>query len=676
MLSAIFAAPGGAPVEEAVAKDRLRRAARIRLAGGAGGLVQRSLHSQNSKSEKPVPDSHSPGRCRPGEDETYFAVAVTYGNHHPGDGRGPGYSFSDAVVNPKDAKVSTNLGTTRASGTMASCLDRFFGMGVLGLTRSRSKTQNPLPPGALTSRKAARCSPVFAKPTYGTKCLLSLITTVIIGWPFSLRLLHLQLYGGFPGAGLTSPPLKVPVGVTAINSMLCFPVGPCGRPGFGSLSNLKTRWPFSLRLLHLQLYGGFPGAGLTSPPLKVPVGVTAINSMLCFPVGPCGRPGFGSLSNLKTRHGVAEDTGCDLYAARGSRCAGLRHRPVRWSAPPSGIGLQELERLRCGSPTTGHLEGLGVFRGIQADWSQKIRSTQMARPLSTPSPSQMQARKKRRGIIEKRRRDRINSSLSELRRLVPTAFEKQGSSKLEKAEVLQLTVDHLKMLHATGGTGLFDARALAVDFRSIGFRECLTEVIRYLGVLEGPSNRADPVRIRLLSHLNSYAAEMEPSPSPAGPLAFAPWPWSFFHSCPGLPTLSTQLAILGRVPGPVLPGTSSPAYPIPALRTAPVRRAAGPILPARRNLLPSRGAPSTRRARPLERPAVPVPVVPSCRAARSGHMVPLPQPSSPTPPGAAGAAACVAVPTPSPASPGPAGRPVGAVLCHSWVSEITEIGAF
>ncbi|EPY78474.1 hypothetical protein CB1_001061004 [Camelus ferus] len=123
----------------------------------------------------------------------------------------------------------------------------------------------------------------------------------------------------------------------------------------------------------------------------------------------------------------------------------------------------------------------------------------MARPLSTPSPSQMQARKKRRGIIEKRRRDRINSSLSELRRLVPTAFEKQGSSKLEKAEVLQMTVDHLKMLHATGGTGFFDARALAVDFRSIGFRECLTEVI-------------------------SYAAEMEPSPTPAGPLAFPAWP--------------------------------------------------------------------------------------------------------------------------------------------------------
>ena len=62
----------------------------------------------------------------------------------------------------------------------------------------------------------------------------------------------------------------------------------------------------------------------------------------------------------------------------------------------------------------------------------------------------MLSRKKRRGIIEKRRRDRINTSLSELRRLVPTAYEKQGSAKLEKAEILQMTVDHLKMLHAKG----------------------------------------------------------------------------------------------------------------------------------------------------------------------------------------------------------------------------------
>ncbi|XP_004678891.1 PREDICTED: hairy/enhancer-of-split related with YRPW motif-like protein [Condylura cristata] len=310
------------------------------------------------------------------------------------------------------------------------------------------------------------------------------------------------------------------------------------------------------------------------------------------------------------------------------------------------------------------------------DVGRESELSQMARPPSTPSPSQMQARKKRRGIIEKRRRDRINNSLSELRRLVPTAFEKQGSSKLEKAEVLQMTVDHLKMLHATGGTGFFDARALAVDFRSIGFRECLTEVIRYLGVLEGPGSRADPVRIRLLSHLNSYAAEMEPSPAAAGPLAFPAWPWSFFHSCPGLSTPSSQLAILGRVPGPVLPGVPSLAYPIPAFRTTPMRRAAGAILPARRSLLPSRGAPAARRARPLERLAAPLALASSSRAARSSHVAPLLRSPSPTPPGMAGSPAYAVAPASRSSSPGPPGRPAGAVCCHSWVSEITEVGAF
>lgn len=53
-------------------------------------------------------------------------------------------------------------------------------------------------------------------------------------------------------------------------------------------------------------------------------------------------------------------------------------------------------------------------------------------------------------MIEKKRRDRINLSLDELRKLVPAANEKQGSAKLEKAEILQMTVDHLKGLHAKG----------------------------------------------------------------------------------------------------------------------------------------------------------------------------------------------------------------------------------
>ncbi|KAM3602459.1 uncharacterized protein V6R79_004581 [Siganus canaliculatus] len=130
------------------------------------------------------------------------------------------------------------------------------------------------------------------------------------------------------------------------------------------------------------------------------------------------------------------------------------------------------------------------------------------RCVSPTTTTTVMARKKRRGIIEKRRRDRINGSLSELRRLVPTAFEKQGSSKLEKAEILQMTVDHLKLLQATGGKGLVDPQVLALDFLSLGFRECVSEVSRYLGSVEGLDS-SDPLRSRLLSHLTSCCSQRD-----------------------------------------------------------------------------------------------------------------------------------------------------------------------
>ncbi|VDI19040.1 hairy and enhancer of split related with YRPW motif [Mytilus galloprovincialis] len=129
---------------------------------------------------------------------------------------------------------------------------------------------------------------------------------------------------------------------------------------------------------------------------------------------------------------------------------------------------------------------------------------------SSPSQScQVSDRKKRRGVIEKRRRDRINSSLSELRRLVPSAFEKQGSAKLEKAEILQMTVDHLKMLHQKGLNSYnYPDPHLTADYRSVGFRECASEVARYLVAVEG-MDLQDPLRMRLLGHLQCYTAQRE-----------------------------------------------------------------------------------------------------------------------------------------------------------------------
>ncbi|XP_047460198.1 hairy/enhancer-of-split related with YRPW motif-like protein [Mugil cephalus] len=242
--------------------------------------------------------------------------------------------------------------------------------------------------------------------------------------------------------------------------------------------------------------------------------------------------------------------------------------------------------------------------------------------MSPGSASQILARKKRRGIIEKRRRDRINHSLSELRRLVPSAFEKQGSSKLEKAEILQMTVDHLKLLHAMGGKGYFDARALAVDYRTLGFRECVGEVVRYLSSLEGES--PDPIGARLVSHLSHCASELDPlllQTPPASTLPFPPWAWASFpqispaspaSSSPPFPSGRRDLALLGSYPSHAslrlapLAGCQQGAPPLLApTALAAVHRV--PSLTASPALAPSRPTQpsphSTTRASPLPLPS-------------------------------------------------------------------------
>ncbi|XP_062889667.1 hairy/enhancer-of-split related with YRPW motif protein 1-like [Mobula hypostoma] len=212
----------------------------------------------------------------------------------------------------------------------------------------------------------------------------------------------------------------------------------------------------------------------------------------------------------------------------------------------------------------------------------------VTRSSSPTTTSHILARKKRRGIIEKRRRDRINNSLCELRRLVPTAFEKQGSSKLEKAEILQMTVDHLKLLRSTGGKGYFDPHLLAVDYRSMGFRECLTEVIRYLGSLEQIQGRegADPLKDRLVSHLNNYMSEIEPSPSSWIHRACT-WPHYHLASLFPQPADGAQLSCRDSFHNPAFLTGSVLAYSNSSLRGIPLDRTASTVMPSTHCHLPN-----------------------------------------------------------------------------------------
>ncbi|XP_034833923.2 hairy/enhancer-of-split related with YRPW motif protein [Maniola hyperantus] len=206
---------------------------------------------------------------------------------------------------------------------------------------------------------------------------------------------------------------------------------------------------------------------------------------------------------------------------------------------------------------------------------------------------QLMTRKRRRGVIEKKRRDRINTSLTELKRLVPAACEKQGSAKLEKAEILQLTVDHLKMLHAKGlDTYAYDPQRYAMDYHSIGFRECAAEVARYLVSCEGLDIQ-DPLRLRLMSHLQCFAAQRELASKsnwgypqyPAVPQPQIPQPQHGYAELRD-PPVSTAVATVPSIAAPLSAPPSythyPPAPPAPPGPSAPPGHAAppGPHYPA------------------------------------------------------------------------------------------------
>ncbi|XP_046406462.1 enhancer of split mbeta protein-like [Ischnura elegans] len=124
-----------------------------------------------------------------------------------------------------------------------------------------------------------------------------------------------------------------------------------------------------------------------------------------------------------------------------------------------------------------------------------------------------QYRKVMKPMLERKRRARINRCLDELKELMVGALAAEGEnvSKLEKADILELTVRHLHRLRRT--QRLTASPDHADRFRA-GFTHCAAEVSRYLGAADvGP---------RLLAHLGQCLQAMEAPPHlntpPSSPL--------------------------------------------------------------------------------------------------------------------------------------------------------------
>jgi hairy-and-enhancer-of-split protein len=118
-----------------------------------------------------------------------------------------------------------------------------------------------------------------------------------------------------------------------------------------------------------------------------------------------------------------------------------------------------------------------------------------------------QYRKVMKPLLERKRRARINACLDELKDLMVFALQSEGESisKLEKADVLELTVRHLQKLKRQQMLALNPA--LDLDRFHAGYTACATEVSKCLA-----STGVDiTVGSRLMSHLGHKLHTIESS---------------------------------------------------------------------------------------------------------------------------------------------------------------------
>jgi hairy and enhancer of split, invertebrate len=135
--------------------------------------------------------------------------------------------------------------------------------------------------------------------------------------------------------------------------------------------------------------------------------------------------------------------------------------------------------------------------------------TLSASNMKTPDPTSrtFQYRKIVKPLLERKRRARINACLDELKDLMVYALQTEGESisKLEKADVLELTVRHLRKLKRQQMLAMNPG--LDLDRFHAGYTACATEVSKCLA-----STGVDiSVGSGLMSHLGHKLNTIETS---------------------------------------------------------------------------------------------------------------------------------------------------------------------
>ncbi|XP_033883223.3 class E basic helix-loop-helix protein 41-like [Acipenser ruthenus] len=126
-------------------------------------------------------------------------------------------------------------------------------------------------------------------------------------------------------------------------------------------------------------------------------------------------------------------------------------------------------------------------------------------------------------LIEKKRRDRINECIAQLKDLLPEHLKLTTLGHLEKAVVLELTLKHLKSLTAVseqqhqkiialqnGDRSMKSSIQTDLDAFHSGFQTCAKEVLQYLNRFENWTPREQRCA-QLINHLHKVSAQFLPS---------------------------------------------------------------------------------------------------------------------------------------------------------------------
>ncbi|XP_076662942.1 transcription factor cwo isoform X1 [Andrena cerasifolii] len=126
-------------------------------------------------------------------------------------------------------------------------------------------------------------------------------------------------------------------------------------------------------------------------------------------------------------------------------------------------------------------------------------------------------------IIEKRRRDRMNNCLADLSRLIPAEYLKKGRGRVEKTEIIEMAIRHMKHLQglrqetkhpavtsahthpedSVDSVSHSTVASTAAEHYRLGFQECLSETMHFLVEVEGFFAR-DSLCVQLINHLQQH----------------------------------------------------------------------------------------------------------------------------------------------------------------------------